>query len=50
MLAGGELQIHCFAAPDLYVLQGRSIISGEGHEADFSSPHILNFIFVTILK
>jgi len=50
MLAGGELQLHCFVASDLYVLQGRSMISGEGQEAEFSSPPIFNFIFVAIFK
>lgn len=50
MLAGGDLQIHCFVAPDLYVLQRRSIISEEGQEADFSFPHIFFCYYFKIIS
>lgn len=50
MFAGGELQIHCFVAQDLLCLTGKKYYFWRGQEADFSSPHIFNFIFVTIIK
>lgn len=51
MLAGRELQVRCFVATALQVLQGRSIISGKTQVSDFNSPCLfINFIFVTILK